>query len=684
MEKFSDYILLEKIATGGMADIFRAVKVGARGFRKYFVIKRILPHISEDKTVRDMFVKEAHTLASIEHSNIVQIHELGEENKQYYIVMDYIHGKDVRILLNSAAAAGYALSPELIFYVIYSVMKGLEYAHDIKDDSGQLLNIVHRDVNPNNIFLSFTGDVKIIDFGIVKSNFDNEKTQQGIIKGKIAYLSPEQLEGKNIDRRTDIFAVGILFYEMLSGKRLFQGKTETAILKSLVTQDINREIDQLDIDEDLASILRKLLDRDVLARYQSISEAKKDLLEILRKRNIQISHKPLQKALNDLFPDEVEAEKEKMARYNELITSGEYLQSLSPADDDLDKTVIYKDDTRLQKEPPPIDDEGTRVLGAELGADDDATRVLGAAQAEQATYDDDATRVLGLEEADEEATRVLNVSASDQSGVAAPVIPAKKKSMLPLVVGMVGLLAVAGGAGYYFLSLDKGGKTAPEMQQPVVERDVEMTPRQPAPVVAQPQVQPKVQPQLQPSVASQPEERTLPAKQQAPPQAPPVVEEKVAVPSAPPVETLAPVLAKPARRQRLPEPEPVVEPIPAPVATKMQPATEPAPEVVPPVQPQVGVEPTRETDAEPVVQQTAPPPQQLAMAMGVMKISGTPERQQLFVNGEAKGVLPLTLTLKPGFYELECRHELYKTYTAGVRLRKGKTIDFRCDLELKE
>ncbi len=324
MDRLGDYILLEKIASGGMADIFRAVKIGARGFRKYVAIKRIRSPISEDRTAREMFVREAHILSTITHANIVQIYELGEVDGQYYIVMDYIEGKDLKTFLKAIRRAGWTLGLELSLYIICEVINGLEYVHSLKDASGKSLNLVHRDINPKNIFLSYAGDVKIIDFGIVKSAFDGDKTKQGLIRGKIAYLSPEQMEGKRIDRRTDIFATGIVLYEMLAGRRLFPGKKEMDILRALMDTDIVAEIDRLDIDTELGRILKKFLARDPEERYQHMGEAKEDLIHFCRTNNIPYSVKPLQHAIRTLLKNDIAREATVKAQIDRLLGSGKY------------------------------------------------------------------------------------------------------------------------------------------------------------------------------------------------------------------------------------------------------------------------------------------------------------------------------------------------------------------------
>ena len=308
MDRFGDYILLEKIASGGMADIFRAVKIGARGFRKYVAIKRILAPISEDKAAQDMFVKEAHVLSSISHPNVVQIYELGEEDGRFYIVMDYIEGKDLKTFLRKVRASGAALSLEVILYVFSKIIDGLEYVHGLTDHNGRSLNLVHRDINPHNVFISYSGEIKIIDFGIVKSAFDQDKTGHGIIKGKISYLTPEQLDGRDVDQRTDIFAVGNLLYEMLAGKRLFTGRSEAEILKSLINLDIEKRVDQLPIDDALADILKKCLARNPEERYQEISRIKRDLIAYMKENSIRFSSCFLLEVITRLFHDQMTRE----------------------------------------------------------------------------------------------------------------------------------------------------------------------------------------------------------------------------------------------------------------------------------------------------------------------------------------------------------------------------------------
>ena len=226
--QFGKYHLLEKIATGGMAEVFRARSYGMQGFEKILVIKRILPELGKSEEFVDLFVDEARIAVSLIHVNIVQVFELGEVDGAYYMAMEYVHGLDLARLVSRARKIG-PFPVHLACFVIAECLKALQFAHERTDDDGNPLNIVHCDISPQNVLISFAGEVKITDFGISRASFQAEG-QQEVIRGKYAYMSPEQVEGKPLDGRSDLFALGIVLYELLTGRRLFKGKNRDETL----------------------------------------------------------------------------------------------------------------------------------------------------------------------------------------------------------------------------------------------------------------------------------------------------------------------------------------------------------------------------------------------------------------------------------------------------------------------
>ena len=235
-ERYGQYELVKKLATGGMAQIYLARHRGIEGFERLCVVKRILPHLAENDDFVQMFLDEAKIAARLNHPNIVQIYDLGEQDDSYYIAMEYIHGEDLRRMWRRAEQRGDALPVPLVLRIIADAASGLDYAHKRTDASGRPLNIVHRDISPQNILVSFEGTVKVVDFGIAKAADKATHTRSGVLKGKYSYMSPEQAGGsRDVDRRTDIFALGVVLYELLTGQRLFKRNNDVQTLQAVMT-----------------------------------------------------------------------------------------------------------------------------------------------------------------------------------------------------------------------------------------------------------------------------------------------------------------------------------------------------------------------------------------------------------------------------------------------------------------
>ena len=206
-----------------MAEVFKAKRSGVEGFEKIVAMKRILPHLSDNKEFVDMFVDEAKMVAGLTHPNIVQIFDLGRIDTSYYIAMEYVHGRDLRTILRRAKEKGLRMPLDLCLRIVSQVCSALEYAHRKKDERGRPMEIVHRDVSPQNILISFEGEVKLTDFGIAKAATKASTTDRGALRGKLLYMSPEQAWGRPMDRRSDVFSLGIVLYEMMTDKKPFLG-----------------------------------------------------------------------------------------------------------------------------------------------------------------------------------------------------------------------------------------------------------------------------------------------------------------------------------------------------------------------------------------------------------------------------------------------------------------------------
>jgi len=285
MVKIGPYLLIEKIGKGGMAELFLADYVREDSFRRTVAVKKVLPHLAENQDFINMFIREARLAALLQHPNIVQIIDFGKIQNVYLIAMEYIDGKNLSEIM---AHVKEGLPVDLSVFVIMKICTGLQYSHDKTDDkSGKPLNIVHRDISPQNILISFLGEVKITDFGISIARSEPNLTQAGVIKGKLSYLSPEQAMGQEVDHRADIYALGLVFYEILSYKRIYQFDNHIEAIRSIPKKEILPLISlRPDIPDDLNRIVMKCLEKDKKLRYQSAQEIHGDLMSLRNKLNI--------------------------------------------------------------------------------------------------------------------------------------------------------------------------------------------------------------------------------------------------------------------------------------------------------------------------------------------------------------------------------------------------------------
>jgi serine/threonine-protein kinase len=276
------YRVRQKIASGGMAEVFRAESAGLEGFKKTVAIKRVLPQLAEKKQFIGMFLDEARVSAHLSHSNCVQVFDVGVGDNTFFIVMEYVDGTDLKTVIEYYRRQQNLIPLEEACLITVRLCEGLAYAHELTDSSGRPLHIVHRDMSPPNVLITRYGEVKIVDFGLAKANSQLEKSEPGIIKGKFGYLSPEVALGQVADARTDIFAMGIILWEMLAGKRLFVGDTDL----ETVRQVQNARIPPLhqfnpQVGLDLERVVARSLARDPANRYASARDFGRDLNAIL-------------------------------------------------------------------------------------------------------------------------------------------------------------------------------------------------------------------------------------------------------------------------------------------------------------------------------------------------------------------------------------------------------------------
>jgi TonB family protein len=281
-DRFGQFQLIEKIATGGMAEVYKARMSGVDGFQKIVAIKKILPHMAASEDFITMFADEAKLAAQLNHPNIIHIYDLGKVEDSYYIAMEYVEGRDLRSILKSGAEHGLPLPPELALFIASKLAAALDYAHRRKDFEGQDLSLVHRDVSPQNVLISYEGDIKLCDFGIAKAASKSSQTQAGALKGKLQYMSPEQASGNKIDRRSDLFSLGSVLHEMLTGEKLFAGDTDLSVLEQVRNAKAEPpSARNPEIPKRIDSIVLKALAKNPEDRYQNASDFQRDLESVL-------------------------------------------------------------------------------------------------------------------------------------------------------------------------------------------------------------------------------------------------------------------------------------------------------------------------------------------------------------------------------------------------------------------
>ncbi|UJR78190.1 protein kinase domain-containing protein [Sandaracinus amylolyticus] len=286
------YTILAHLRTGGMASLYLARRTGAAGFARLVAIKVVHPRLSEDSGLIRMFVDEAKLTARIEHPNVVHVEELGESEGTYYLVMEYVHGCSLAQLMRSLGRSKRRLSPLVAVAICARVAEGLHAAHETTGDDGQLLNIVHRDVSPQNILLSHRGHVKLIDFGIAKAKLDRGETNTKSLKGKVRYMAPEQATTGRVDRRTDLYALGIVLWELLTMRRLFSGRTEFEILMQVrKPRVVPPSRYATEIPAELDAVVMRALSTSPDERFANAKELRRQLVRALpRAAGIDSAH----------------------------------------------------------------------------------------------------------------------------------------------------------------------------------------------------------------------------------------------------------------------------------------------------------------------------------------------------------------------------------------------------------
>ena len=370
-ERIGRYEVLRRIATGGMAELFLAKHVGMEGFEKVVAIKRILAHLAHDDEFVNMFRDEARLVAKLSHPNIVQIYDLGKSADSYFIAMEYIPGRNLASIAKKARQKGEAFPPLYIARAMAQACEALHYAHTRQDVDGRSMGIVHRDVSPQNIILSFSGAVKLVDFGIAKAATKIAHTRAGVLKGKYAYMSPEQIKGEEIDARSDLFSVGIVLFELLCGRRPFEKENSIQTLKAIV-QDAHVDPRSLNpaVPDGLADIIRRALVKDRNQRFQSAQEVQLALEDFVASTAERINAVVVGEWLSRLFDDELDRGKGGVVQ---LKGGGEIIlpesEKMERSDRELASDVPLDDDEPVEaaEAPPAPAAPGVRGGGSVMG-----------------------------------------------------------------------------------------------------------------------------------------------------------------------------------------------------------------------------------------------------------------------------------------------------------------------------
>ena len=321
-ESFGRYYLVDRIAVGGMAEVFKAKSFSERGFEKLLVVKRILQHLSGNDEFVEMFIDEAKISVELTHPNIIQIYDFGKFRENYFIAMECVEGKDAKGLLRKLAERRKILPPEFCAYVAHEAARGLDFAHKKANAKGEALGIVHRDITPSNILISYNGDIKIADFGIAKAQISLYNTKDGVLKGKFEYMSPEQATGERVTAKSDIFALGIILHEMLTGRRLFKTESELKTLERIKSGDYPRpSAINPAVPEALDDIVMRALSKNPDDRFADAKEMQQALQSYLYPSSVDVVRESLALFLGELFAEEIAEERARLEEGTKAATA---------------------------------------------------------------------------------------------------------------------------------------------------------------------------------------------------------------------------------------------------------------------------------------------------------------------------------------------------------------------------
>ena len=359
--RLGSYEILRKLARGGMAELFLARTNGPEGFEKVVVLKKILPNFAENPKFVRLFLDEAKLAATLDHPHIAHVYDMGKVEGNYFFTMEYIHGQDVRAMLRRTVRQEQLFPLEHTVQIVHAIASALHYAHERRKPDGSLLDIVHRDVSPSNILVSYDGAIKLVDFGVAKAATSSVKTRTGTLKGKIAYMSPEQAKGGAVDRRSDVFALGIVLWELLTTQRLFRADNDLATIQLIInSKPPPPRTLRPECPVELERIVLKALAAEPEQRYQNAEELQLDLEEFAREEKLKQSTIAFKVFMHELFAEEIRAWKSAQASGMTLtdhVVSASVVEMTTPVSGS-EMSLLSREDELPDDDDE--DDEGSR------------------------------------------------------------------------------------------------------------------------------------------------------------------------------------------------------------------------------------------------------------------------------------------------------------------------------------
>ncbi|HEU0035157.1 MAG TPA: protein kinase [Kofleriaceae bacterium] len=466
----NNYQVLARLATGGMAEIFLARGVSTTGVERYCVLKRILRERATDVHFVRMFLDEARLAAQLQHPNVAQVYDIGKLADSYFFTMEYVHGETVRALLHRARSLRRDVPLGSVLTVVSGAAAGLHHAHERLGHDGKPLGIVHRDVSPSNLMVSYEGGVKVVDFGVAKADNRSTETRSGTVKGKIAYLSPEQCRGNPIDRRSDLFSLGIVFWEMLTTQRLYKRASDFENMSAIVNEEPAPPSSRnAAVPPELDAIVLRLLAKDPDDRFQRADELIEAIESAAVKTGTMISSAGLSRFMRELFGHRAEPWLELQDQTHEMPQDGVTVTS-EPIPAELGVSVVESIDSKLGAVPdllaPAYDDDGEQPMTAP------ATPSLRR-----------EPRVLPLPPGPETRpgvpalmpTRPLASTSPSASQHASPTVATRPPARQLRVGVLVGVIAGAAVLGSFAVWLAMRGGSAAPAREAVVPRDASVT-----------------------------------------------------------------------------------------------------------------------------------------------------------------------------------------------------------------